>query len=359
MRPIHPRAALAALALALAPAALPAQTIRGTVTDARSGHRVAGAVVVLLDGVGVRHDAALTDAEGRYAVRASRPGTYRVRAERVGYAAASSPVRELALDQQATEALIIAPSLVTLDAVVARGVPRQCTIRPENGAQAAVVWDEARKALEAAELGARRRAYRYRLRLFRRNISFPTLSVSDSTSSLEHGVSGQPFRSTPLDRLVSHGYVQNEGDSIVFHAPDAPTLLSDTFLDHHCFSLRLGTGPNAGLVGLAFAPVRGRRRPDVQGTLWLERRTGHLRFVEYTYTGLPYSRTRDDLGGRIEFGQVADGGWIVSRWTIRMPVLELQHGEVVPIVAALIESGGEVLDIRPASRVEVSPNPAA
>jgi hypothetical protein len=352
-----PRLLLAALALALAlvPAALRAQTVSGTVIHRETGAAVAGAVVRLVDAAGTRQQAVLSDARGRYTVQAPRPGTYRLIAERVGYAASTSSWLQLGEGQHVEQRVGIGPSRVLLDMVVGRGRPRACTIRPENGTQASVVWNEARKALESAELGARH--YDYRVRLFRRTLALPELTVRDSASWMQSGLSRQPF-ATPLERLVSHGYVENEGDSIVFRAPDAPTLLSDAFLDHHCFSLRRGQGETAGLVGLVFAPLRDRRLPDVRGTLWLERETGHLRYVDYSYTGLPFAPSRADLGGRLEFVQVADGGWIVNRWTIRMPVLARQYERMDPVITALVESGGEVLDIRPVSGATGRPRPA-
>jgi hypothetical protein len=346
MRRTHPLFLLLALALALVPAAAPAQTVGGTVADARTGEPVPGAMVRLIDAEGTRHDAALTDARGRYTVRSRTPGRFTVRAERVGYATSAAADLELAPGQQVSHAISMAPSELTLSAVVARGVPRRCTVRPDNGEQAAAVWNEARKALESAELGAQRRTYDFQLRLFRRRLAFPSLMVRDSATWTESGFSLQPFV-TPVDRLVSHGYVEPQGDSIVFRAPDAQTLLSDAFLDHHCFGLRVGRDANAALVGLSFAPLRDRRLPDIQGTLWLDRQSGNLRFVEYTYTGLSYTISRGHLGGRIEFAQMPDGGWYVSRWSIRMPVLGVRNEERNPVMNGLIETGGEVLGVTP------------
>ncbi|HEX8317575.1 carboxypeptidase-like regulatory domain-containing protein [Longimicrobium sp.] len=348
---------LLALALAGAPASSAAQAVAGTVVDRWTGAAVPGAVVVLLDTAGGRHDATVSDAQGRYTVRASSAGAFRVRAERVGYSTASSPVLALSAGEQATQPLSIVPSVVTLDAVVARGVRRRCTVRPSNGVQAAIVWDEARKALEAAEVAARRQAYQYRLRRFRRVFSARRLTVQDSSSAVGTDFSGQSFRSPPQDRLVAYGYVEPEGDSLAFHAPDAPTLLSDAFLDHHCFSFREGRRENAGLVGLDFAPLRTRRLPEVRGTLWLDGKTGHLRFVEYTYVNLPYERTGAPLGGRIEFAQVAGGGWIVSRWTMRMPGMVVRPRGLKPVVIGLVETGGEVVDVRTATGEPVSIQP--
>lgn len=340
------RVLLFTVALALAAAAgLSAQTVGGTVVETATGEPIQGAVVALVDSLGTRRDAVLSDAQGQYSLQAPAPGIYRVRAERVGYAATSSSPLALDPGEQVTQPLSMSPVHVTLDAVVARGVPRACTIRPENGEQAARVWDEARKALDATHLGGRAGAYEFRVRLFRRTLALPRLTIVDSSSSIQSGYSRQPF-ATPVERLVTHGYMEVEGDSIVFRAPDAPTLLSDVFLDHHCFSLVRGRGTEAGMVGLAFAPLRGRRLPDVQGTLWLDGQTGHLRYLEYTYTRLPFASYGAGLGGRVDFVQLAEGGWIVSRWRIRMPILEREDPRALPIVTALVESGGEVLDVR-------------
>lgn len=370
---IHTRVLLLALSLAAAPASSAAQTVAGTVGDRWTSAAISGAVVVLLDTAGRRHDATISDAQGRYTVRASTPGAFLVRAERVGYSTTSSPVLVLAAGEQATHSLSIVASVVTLDAVVARGARRPCTVRPANGVQAAIVWEEARKALEAAEVAMRRQAYQFRLRRFRRVLTGPRARVQDSTSAVQTGFSDEGFRSPPLDRLVTHGYVEQDGDSLAFHAPDAATLLSDAFLDHHCFSYRAGRRANAGLVGLDFAPLRNRRLPEVRGTLWLDGRTGHLRFVEYTYTNLTYRRTVARLGGRIEYAQVGGGGWIVNRWTIRMPGMVVRRARGIrgcsrsscprqatapsrsrPVVIGLVETGGEVLDVRTAAGEPVS-----
>lgn len=360
------RVLLFTIALVLIAAArLSAQTVGGTVVETATGEPIQGAVVALVDSLGRRREAVLSDPQGRYSLHVPAPGTYRVRAERVGYAAASSPSLALDSGEPRTQQLFMSRVLVTLDAVVARGVPRACTIRPENGEQAARVWDEARKALDATHLGGRAGAYEFRVRLFRRTLALPRLTIVDSSSSIQSGYSRQPF-ATPVERLVTHGYMEVEGDSIVFRAPDAPTLLSDAFLDHHCFSLVRGRGTEAGMVGLAFAPLRGRRLPDVQGTLWLDGRTGHLRYLEYTYTRLPFASFDTRLGGRVDFVQLPEGGWIVSRWRIRMPILERENPRAPPIVKALVESGGEVLGVRtrggarvPLRTVSGGPNGAA
>lgn len=54
----------------------------------------------------------------------------------------------------------------------------------------------------------------------------------------------------------------------MFYAPDAEVLLSDAFLDSHCFSLREATVQGEARLGLTFEPVPGRTIPEVRGVLW-------------------------------------------------------------------------------------------
>ena len=59
--------------------------VRGTVKEAESGIALVAGTVSLLRADGTLAATALTDAEGRYALRPPGPGAYHLRAERVGY----------------------------------------------------------------------------------------------------------------------------------------------------------------------------------------------------------------------------------------------------------------------------------
>jgi Carboxypeptidase regulatory-like domain len=337
---ILPLAALAAAVLAAGHA--DAQAVHGRVTEP-AGQPVSGAVVMLLDANGVRVAATLSDAQGGYALQAGAPATYSVRAERVGYAAAASGALALEAGASTEQALVMEPRELVLEPLVVTGVGRECTIRPQGAAEAAVVWDELRKALDAAAVGEERRRYAFRRRLFRRDRTLHHRRIIQSQVWTTPEFGTEPFHATPVERLARHGYVESAaGDSMVFHVPDARTLLSDAFLDHHCFRVR----ERRGSVGLEFAPTADRTLPDVRGTLWLDRRTARLRRLEYTYVNLPYENPDDALGGELEFEQLPDGAWIVRRWVVRMPRLRgTERGQVY--VPALVEQGGEVIGIQP------------
>ena len=333
------RLALAAALLTAVPAW--AQAVRGRVTEQGTGGPVAGAVVMLLDANGARVTATLSDGQGAFAMRAGAPGTYSLRAERVGYATANSPALSLGAGETAEQTLVLQPRQVTLEPLLVTGTQRECTIRPQ--AEAAVIWEELRKALDAASVADQARRYGFRKRLFHNERTLRRRRLLGQQEWTTPGFSDEPFHATPVERLARNGYVERAaGDSVIFHAPDANTLLSEEFLDHHCFRLR----ERRGRVGLEFAPTADRTLPDVRGVLWMDRRTARLRSLEYTYVNLPYENPRDALGGELRFEQLPDGAWIVRRWLVRMPRLRLSESGVTSVYG-LVEQGGEVIAVRP------------
>src|SRR6185436_1397835 len=116
------------------------------------------------------------------------------------------------------------------------------------------------------------------------------------------------------------------------------------FATTHCF--RAVAGATDSIVGLAFEPAPRRRQSDVTGTLWINRVTSELRFIEFTYVNIPVQLRNLGLGGRVDFKRLPSGAWIVSYWRIRMPQmaeppptfrLKLQ---TVPHLAGYVEIGG-------------------
>jgi len=128
-------------------------------------------------------------------------------------------------------------------------------------------------------------------------------------------------------------------------------LLSDAFLDTHCFNLRTDGEAAPGLIGLAFEPVRGRPRPDIGGTLWLDPSTAQLERLDFTYRNLNLPRTliTSGIGGSLEFEALPNGTWIVDSWRIRMPKAgmgtNLVSGGGTAILEEIIVQGGDVVRV--------------
>ncbi|NIP80201.1 MAG: TonB-dependent receptor plug domain-containing protein [Gemmatimonadetes bacterium] len=84
-----------ALALALVPAVLPAQSVRGRVVDARSDAPIPGATVALLDATDAVVRETRTGPEGRFALEEAPRGTFRLRVHALGYTAPAGHEVEL------------------------------------------------------------------------------------------------------------------------------------------------------------------------------------------------------------------------------------------------------------------------
>jgi hypothetical protein len=158
----------------------------------------------------------------------------------------------------------------------------------------------------------------------------------------------RPFTTPPPDSLAVNGFVQERGGTSRFYAPDAEVLLSDAFVGSHCFRVQRGRGAQAGLVGLTFEPASA-GLPDVFGTLWLDETTSALRWLEYRYTGIDYGPRTRDMGGRLDFARLPSGAWIIEKWWIRGPALEVRRSRFNPrgslALAGFIVAGGEVVEV--------------
>jgi hypothetical protein len=341
----------------LAPLSLAAQAVRGSVVVESGGEPVPSALVLLLDAAGNTRAGTLTGPDGRFSLAAPAPGTYVLRVDRIGHESAVSPVLALRAGETMEQRLVAPARAVQLEGISVRqsgrSSGRRCQLRPGAGEAAATLWTEARKALNAAAWAQGARRTTYEVVRFDRELDPGSLGVLREDRRVGTAVTTHPFASIPADSLSRRGFVQSGPAGTFYYAPDALVLLSDTFLDDHCF--RVAEGGGEGLVGLAFQPVPGRGVPEVRGVFWLDRASAELRWLEYEYVGLPASLPEGKLGGRVEFQRLPSGAWFVSRWALRMPRLARESGRVREVtgrsawvpggpekLVGIVETGGEV-----------------
>lgn len=313
--------------LAAPASALRGQTVSGTVLEEGSDFPVDGAMVLLFDAEGALVRRVLTDGAGRFAVDAGAPGRYSLRVDRIGYESVSIGSFDVGPDG-ARQTVRVPIHVIRLEGLDVQG-SRRCEVRPEEGRATALLWQEARKALEAASWTLSEGVYRYTLLHFTRDLDLNGIRVLDEQRSFYRGRARAPYVSLPAEQLVAEGFVHTlEDGRQSYYAPDADVLLSDAFLDTHCMRLVEG---DEGRIGLRLEPVSGRRLPDIEGTLWMDAATARLQRLEFRYVHLRGSpRLNGELGGEVVFGGLPNGTWVVREWWIRMPRLA-QRGPDGPL----------------------------
>jgi hypothetical protein len=349
-------ARLLALVTSLSSLAVPVhgQVVRGEVVDAQTLQPLEGTVVSLLDGSGATVFTTTTSAEGRFIARLAGPGTFTVRVSRIGYESVASQLFEVAAGEEVFRRLEITIVPITLDAIEVES-GRRCTVRPGPEALAiSRVWEQARTALYAAAETKRVGGLRYDTEVWSQELDGRSLAIrSEQRAIRRHGIL-IPFGAREPDDLADNGYIQSveDGRYFEFFAPTAEVLLSDPFLDTHCFRLEEGDGDDEGLIGLAFEPVRERDVPDIAGTLWLDRTTAELRYARMSYVSRDRDMPTEGAQARVDFQALPGGRWIVGRWSIRMPQMVEQRlpggfagSNVRRSVGSFHVEGGEVLRI--------------
>ena len=311
---------------------------------------ISGALVHLetLEG-DVRHRQ-LSDALGRALFTQVRSGAYRARVEVIGFGTESSTAITVEDGRGASQVTVYLSQrpieLAGLDVAVGSG---RCSTRPSTeGALLSQIWDEARKALSNAVLVDERETYRYATMRYRREIERESGLMLSEEEERREGYMRTPYESRPAADLVENGFVQDGGETDLFFAPDAGVMLSDEFLDSHCFHL-VGRDPdNTRLVGLGFRPTgHDRSVPDISGVMWLHRGSAELRRLDFTYEYLEPERTAPEVGGQVQFEALPDGSWIVREWWIRMPVMSEQTdftGRSLQFISSFRQTGGVVLE---------------
>lgn len=326
-------------ALAAGPAH--AQVIEGRVTLPQGG----AASRVLLEATRPDGSVAartLSDDAGRYVVHLPGPGRYALRALRIGFRPTALAAREVAAGERVASAIVLTEALVRLDQVrVAAGAVCDPTWRGDP--VVLELWEEARKALQVAQLTAQHSELAMTVKSFealatRDGVTHPTTL----TAYWQEAATVRPFESVPESLLVADGYAVALPSGTIYRAPDFDVLLAPSFVLTHCVRTVVASDGQPGAIGLEFQPNTERRRADIEGVLWLDRESARLRELEFRYTGIASAHPDQRHGGRVRFAALGTGHWIVDAWELRMPR---------PFESALTVIGGEVGEVTLGERV--------
>lgn len=329
-----------------------AQTVTGMVRESGSLRPLPTAWVALVDEAGTRVTATASGPDGRFLLKAPTTGVFRLQTRLIGYDDTTSEPFVLAPNQTRDLEVFVTVRVFELEGIEAV-TTKECRSLAAAGPRLAATWAEARIALEILEWTKAEQALLYHVTEYRRVVDAETLEVRDMTDALRRGVySESPYASIPAEDLVERGYVTRTNDGSGewdFWAPDGSVMLSDSFLDTHCFGIHPDSDDER--VGLSFEPVVGRDLPEIEGVLWLDGGTAELETLEFRYINLPFPAPDSPfVGGDVEFERLATGAWIVRSWRIRMPREVVRSGgfelsRPIQLLRTLDEQGARVLRV--------------
>ena len=310
-----------ALAVAILSGAAHGQSVRLELRDSATNAAVVGALVSASDSVGRQRVDGLSNDRGVVTLRLPSPGVWSFGVRRIGIT--PQKVAGVRIDSGASITLPLRMTstrqLLSRVRVVAEG--GICGRAPEGENRTAMLWEQITLALRASTLSrADSTAALARVQESARDLS-PSLAVLSSQLLRDDNGIGRAFSALDPDSLASVGYIRRESNGdFSFFAPDEAVLLSEAFLGTHCFDTPKRDA-NPALAELRFRPVRGRSVPDVEGTAFVDAKSGELRRIEFRYV---FSRRLIPViarhaGGHVVLQRLPSGLWIVADWAIRMP----------------------------------------
>ena len=332
------------------PLALSAQTVRGVVTD-QLDRPLTGVVVQLTDSTSRTVMRALTNERGEFRLTAPADGRYQVRSTRIGFRPTTTDPIALTAAAEVTRRVTLVSNPVMLQPVRSTVRTTCRSLGLDSTAATFAAWEQVRAALTAADVTAENSQLVTTTLSYERRQTLNGLTLRQM-GTVSTAVSSRPWVSLSADSLRKTGYVVTEAgtDSRTFHGPDMRVLGSDAFIEDHCF--RIVAASDTSRIGIAFEPTPQRKDlPEIQGTMWLDRASSELREMEWQYLNIAKNVDETATGGAMHFARLGNGAWLISRWSIRMPLLEMGASNQTQVVVfrGIKVVGGELVAATSAS----------
>ncbi|MEO7996712.1 MAG: carboxypeptidase-like regulatory domain-containing protein [Gemmatimonadaceae bacterium] len=338
--------------------ALSAQELRGSVSNADNTTPASGVVLVMLHAT--RDDSVIartiTSERGTFAFAAPKAMTVRLQALRIGFRPTLIGSFILVAGESQSVSVALTDTRIQL-ATFDINSKSKCDVKPDGALLVSQLFEQARTALTASIAPTSGMQATAQFNTFVRNEDRQGRLVGSIERSNDSGPTIRPFTSTSAASLAKTGYIVDREDGSVLYAPDANVIISESFVTQHCLFLVQGTGEQSELIGIGFRPAKlNTARVDVHGTLWLDRGTSNLRYLEYGYEPMHIDFQRLRVGGRVDYAKTENGLWFVSKWAIRLPRVSaaqmtslarfggMSRGQ--SSITGIQTVGGEVQDIR-------------
>lgn len=340
-------AILAACVAVVSPAA--AQRLIVEVRDSASQAPIVAALVTATEQASGVQVFAMTNDVGRALLALGGDGVWTASARRIGIRPARAMPVPVAAGATVTVSISTTAAQFRLPAVRVVAAAPTCGIAPVGDGLPAVLWEQMTLALRASTLSRddAERGSTLRVELFERTLDRAGRRVAERVLRSGQGTA-RPFFAADPDTLAARGFVQRDSvGALQYFAPDERVLLSDAFVRTHCFEAPAVAG-DTSLAELRFRPIRGRTVPDVSGTAFIDVATGELRRIAFAFVNVQpfFDGQPPDAGGDVLLSQLMDKRWIVSGWTIRMPVFVVGMRRWERVLSGYREVGGSITPLR-------------
>ena len=209
-----------------------------------------------------------TDEAGAFVIGNLAPGNYHVRVKQLGFTAQDTAIVVGASRQQLR--VTLQPSAFKLSTVTVRASKSCISARDaaNGGADFQAIIAELRNNAERERLLVKSYPFEYRLArtMDTQNPSNSTLRLYDTLAYRSD--TRPPYAPGRLIRDDPDVHVANSRQVMI---PVLEDLGDPAFLDSHCFSYKgLGREENSATYRIDFQPVRSLRKPDVEGSVYLD-----------------------------------------------------------------------------------------
>lgn len=313
-----------------------AQTVRGRLIDGATHQPISGALTELRDPAGHVVTQVFSSSSGGFLLVAPVGPQYQLRIAAIGYARhAAIPVtigaEPLLLPDVALNA--VAVSLPELHTLAGKRACGKAELNPETFGG---LLESAKTSLQVMDATLRSAQVGFEMQV----VHSLTLRKSFNDSSVSADTVGGalhewPVRSLSIDSLRLLGFQRlktpQEGNGRFYYGPDMQVLVSDWFLDSHCFTLDKDRSKGDTVV-IKFDPSGHPANTDVSGTLVLDRPTLTMRRMTYELRNLPDGMPDRSAGGEMFFAERATGLWVPTEWAIWAPITRSARTITRPIL---------------------------
>lgn len=317
---------LLAITLTLAALAVPragAQTIRGRLVDGSSNAPLVGALAELRDMQGKVIGQAFTSPTGAFVFVGETNQKYQLRVAAIGYA------RHLPIDvllgaaPMTLPAIALSAVVITLPDLHAMGGKRACGKSELTPDTFGGLVESARTSLQMMDATLRSAQLGFEMQVVHRlavKTSKDSMVSADTVAGVIHE---WPVKSLSIDSLQLLGFqrpkTEAEGFGHHYYGPDMTVLMSDWFLETHCFTMDRDRSKGDTVV-IKFDPMGHPKYVDVSGTLVLDRTSLTMRRLTYELRDLPDGVPDRSAGGEMRFAEKAPGLWVPIEWAIWAPM---------------------------------------